>query len=265
MQAGAFWRSIDPRVIQIATLSGLLLASVRLQTGVSAAQACVTIAGALAAQGLVGGRRDWRSAAISGLSLTILLRSHAPLVWLLAGVLAVVSKRLIRVNGKHVFNPACFAIVAMLTGSGAAWVSPGQWGALAWGAAALTCAAGLVLSRAGRVDTAAAFLAAYTGLLAARCVWLGDPWTIPLHQMQSGALLIFTFFMITDPRSTPNSSAGRVIFAVVVALLAYELQFRWQVRTGLFYALFIISPVTPLLDRMLPSDRFTWTPQPAGV
>jgi Na+-transporting NADH:ubiquinone oxidoreductase subunit NqrB len=265
MKLGAAWHTIDPRFIQIATLSGLLLASLHLETGVSVAQGCVTIVAALAAQTLLGARRDWRSAAITGLSLTILLRSHAPLVWLLAGVLAVVSKRLIRVGDKHVFNPACFAIVAMLTASGAAWVSPGQWGALAWGAAALTCAAGLVLSRAGRVDTAAAFLAAYTALLAARCAWLGDPWTIPLHQMQSGALLIFTFFMITDPRSTPNSSAGRVIFAMAVALLAYELQFRWQVRTGLFYALFIISPMTPLLDRLLPSARFTWTPQPAGA
>jgi Na+-transporting NADH:ubiquinone oxidoreductase subunit NqrB len=265
MTLGARWQNIDPRFIQIATLSGLLLASLQLESGVSAAQALVTIASSLAAQRLLGARSDWRSAAITGLSLTILLRSHAPLVWLLAGGLAVASKRLIRVNGKHVFNPACFAIVAMLTGSGAAWVSPGQWGALAWGAAALTCAAGLVLSRAGRVDTAAAFLAAYAALLAARCTWLGDPWTIPLHQMQSGALLIFTFFMITDPRSTPNSRTGRVIFAVAVALLAYELQFRFQLRTGLFYALFIISTVTPLLDRVLPSDRFTWTAQPAGV
>jgi Na+-transporting NADH:ubiquinone oxidoreductase subunit NqrB len=265
MRPSAAWRCIDPRIIQVSTLSGLLLASLHLDTGVSAAQAVVTIGAALAAQLLVGGRRDWRSAAISGLSLTILLRSHAPLVWLAAGVLAVLSKRLIRVNGKHVFNPACFAIVALLSGSGAAWVSPGQWGALAWGAAALACAAALVLSRAGRVDTAAAFLAAYAALLAARCAWLGDPWAIPLHQLQSGALLIFTFFMITDPRSTPDSWGGRVIFAVMVALLAYELQFGWQVRTGLFYALFIISPVTPLLDRVLPSARFNWAGQPAGA
>ena len=41
-------------------------------------------------------------------------------------------------------------------------------------------------------------------LLLARAFWLGDPLAIPLHQMQSGSLLIFAFFMISDPRTTPD-------------------------------------------------------------
>ena len=266
MQRAPAWQAVDPRLLQIATLSSLLILAIwRFDTVASAAQAGVTIAAALATQAVVEQRLNWRSAAITGLSLSLLLRAHDPLVWVAAGTLGVGSKFVIRLRGKQVFNPACFAIVAMLLGSGEAWVSPGQWGALAWAAAALVSAATLVLTRARRIDTAVAFLGAYAALLVARCLWLGDPFAIPLHQLQSGSLLIFAFFMITDPRSTPDSGTGRVIFALIVAVLAYEMQFRWQIRTGLFYALFVVSPLTPLLDRMLPSKRFTWLPEPAGV
>ena len=266
MRSVTLWRRIDPRFIQIGTLSALLvLAILRFDTGASVAQACVTIGAALVTQTLMGRTLDWRSAAITGLSLSILLRTHDPVVWAAAGTIGVASKFLIRIRGKQVFNPACFAIVVLLLGTSEVWVSPAQWGALVWGAAALVSAAALVLTRAARADTAVAFLATYAALLAARCVWLGDPFTIPLHQLQSGSLLLFAFFMITDPRSTPDAASGRIVFAVMVAVLAYELQFRFQLRTGLFAALFILSPVTPLLDRLLPSRRFTWAALPAGV
>jgi Na+-translocating ferredoxin:NAD+ oxidoreductase RnfD subunit len=79
-----------------------------------------------------------------------------------------------------------------------------------------------------------------------------------MNQLQSGALLLFTFFMITDPRSTPDRRLGRIVFAAAVALLAYWLQFRWQLRPALFYALAALSPLTPLIDRVLPAARFAW-------
>ena len=255
----------DPRWFQLATLSALLAVAILIYgTGASLAQLGITLAAALATQAAATAGRtlDWRSAAITALSLTLLLRTHDPLGWAAAGVLGVASKFVFRVHGKHLFNPACFAIVALLLTTRLAWVSPGQWGALAWEAAALGCAAGLVLSRAGRLDTALAFLAAWGALLAARCVSLGDPWSIPLHQMQSGALLVFAFFMVTDPRSTPDSRAGRIVFACAVAAVAHLLMFRWQLRAGMFYALIAAAPLTPLLDRAAPARRFTWAPTP---
>jgi Na+-transporting NADH:ubiquinone oxidoreductase subunit NqrB len=252
----------DPRLFQIAALGGLLVFGVTcfdLRPGPW--QAAVTLLATIGTQAFCsraqGGRFDWRSPAVTGLSLTLLLRSNDPLVWAAAGAAGVGSKFVLRVRGKHLFNPACLAIVTMLA-SGEAWVSPGQWGTLAWTAAAIGCAAALVLSRAGRLDVAATFLATWAGLLALRCLRLGDPWTIPLHQMQSGALLIFGCFMITDPRSTPDSRAGRVLFAAAVAVLGHLLQFRWQVPEGLFYALMTVSVATPLLDSLLPRARFRW-------
>ena len=133
---------------------------------------------------------------------------------------------------------------------GQAWVSPGQWGALAWSALLLGGGGALVLGQARRIDTAVAFLLVYGGLLLVRCLRLGDPLTIPWHQAQSGALLIFSLFMITDPRTTPDRRAHRIAFAAAVAALAFHLQFVWQVREGFFYALALAAPLVPLLDRL---------------
>ncbi len=255
----------DPRWFQLVTLSALLVTAILVyDTGASVAQLGVTLAAALATQAVATGGRtlDWRSPAITALSLTLLLRAHEPLAWVAAGVLGIASRRVLRVDGKHLCNPACFAIVFLLLTTRLVWVSPGQWGAWAWGAAALGCAAGLVLSRARRLDTALAFLGAWAVLLAARCISLDDPWTIPLHQMQSGALLVFAFFMVTDPRSTPDSRTGRILFACSVAAIAHLLMFRWQLREGLFYALIAAAPLTPLLDRAAPARRFTWATSP---
>ena len=244
----------DARNWQIAVLSCLLIIQLTLlDFGASLGQAAVTLSAALGTQALasalLGRRPDWRSPLVTGLSLSLLLRSHDPAVWLTAGMLAIGSKYLLRIHGRHVFNPACLAIVVLVL-TGRAWVSPGQWGALAFSALLLGGGAALVLGRARRVDTAVAFLGSYALLLLGRAAILGDPWTIPLHQMQSGALLVFALFMVTDPRTTPARRATRIAFAASVAALAYALQYGWQVREGLFYALALLAPAVPLLDRI---------------
>ena len=135
----------------------------------------------------------------------------------------------------------------------------GQWGAGAWFATFVS-----VLRRSWSSARRAAatialfFLAAHGALLLARAVWLGDPLTIPLHQMQSGSLLIFAFFMISDPRTAPAARIGRFLFALAVALLAYRLAFFWQMRPALYVALIACSPLTLLIDRVFPARRFAW-------
>ena len=249
----------DPRLPQIGVLGSLLAVQIgALDFGASVAQAVITLSVCLAAQWgacrVLARPFDWRSPLITGLSLSLLLRSHDPAVWVAAGLLGIGSKVLIRVGTKHVFNPACFAIVTLVL-CGQAWVSPGQWGALAWSALLLGGGGALVLGQARRIDTAAAFLVVYGGLLLVRCLRLGDPLTIPWHQAQSGALLIFSLFMITDPRTTPDHRIARVAFAAAVATLAFNLQFVWQVREGFFYALALSAPLVPLIDHLRAKEK----------
>jgi Na+-transporting NADH:ubiquinone oxidoreductase subunit NqrB len=204
---------------------------------------------------------DPLSALVSALSLCLLLRADGLWILACAGVLAIASKFLIRWNGKHVFNPTNFAIGILLM-TGTAWISPAQWGSRTWLAFLFACLAGLVLSRAKRADVALAFLATFIGILFVRAFYLGDPWTIPLKHMQSGAMLLFAFFMISDPKTTPDRRTMRIAYGVLVAGVAAYLQFVAYRPQGLIYALFFASPLVPLLDRVLtvvPERRYQWS------
>ena len=158
-----------------------------------------------------------------------------------------------------------FALVVLLAcADGCAWVSPGQWGSVAFFAFALVCLGGLVVTRTGRADVALAFLVFYLGLVFGRSAYLGEPVTIPVHRLQSGALLLFAFFMISDPRTTPDSRAGRLVFAALVAFGGWYVQFRLFRTNGLLWSLAACSLLVPVLDRFLPGARFRWVRPPTA-
>ena len=118
----------------------------------------------------------------------------------------------------------------------------------------------LVSKKARRWDVSWMFLACFVGLVAARVVWLGQSPQVLLHQLQSGALLLFTFFMISDPMTIPNRRAARLLYAAVVALAACGWQYGLFKPNALVWALFLCTPLVPLLDRVLPAARFQWRP-----
>ncbi|HEY2739753.1 MAG TPA: RnfABCDGE type electron transport complex subunit D, partial [Thermoanaerobaculia bacterium] len=119
------------------------------------------------------------------------------------------------------------------------------------------------VNRAARSDVTYAFLFFYLAVLFGRALWLGQPSGIPLHQLGSGGFLIFTFFMISDPKTTPDSRAGRILFALLVALGAGFVHFILYRPNGLILALAALSPLVPLLDRLLPGERYAWRRAPA--
>jgi len=141
----------------------------------------------------------------------------------------------------------------------------GSWGSQVWFAALLAFFAILVLGAARRSDIAIFFIGTHAALLFARALWLGDPFAIPVHQLQSGSLLIFTFFMISDPRTSPDSRLGRFIFAASVAATAHYMAFFMQMRPALYIALIALSPVILLIDKILPAERFSWKPALQGA
>jgi Na+-transporting NADH:ubiquinone oxidoreductase subunit NqrB len=258
-----FWT--DARHYQIAALSTLLAFNLGwLDFGAKPLNSAFAVICALATQAVCTWwfalpTFDPRSPLITGLSLSLLLRAEDPWLHAIAAVIAIGSKFLIRIDGKHIFNPAGFAIVVLLFTAPGVWISPGQWGSAIWFAALLSFFAILVLSAARRADVAIFFFASHAALLLARAWWLGDPLAIPFHQLQSGSLLIFTFFMISDPRTTPDSRLGRFIFAMSVAALGHYLAFFMQMRPALYVALIALSPLILLIDKVLPAQRFQWS------
>ena len=257
-------RGRDPRLYQIAILGCLLVYGVgRLDFDVSAGRIGLTLATCLATQYLCTRlwalpRFDPRSPVISGLSLCLLLRTDLAALAVATAIVTVASKFLLRVDGRHLFNPTNFGLVVMMLTTGQVWVSPGQWGSVAFFAFLLAGLGGLVVHRAARSDVTYAFLGFYALLVIGRAVWQGDPFAIPLHHLQSGALLLFAFFMISDPKTTPDSRAGRVLFAGLVALGAALVQFGLFRPNALLWSLVAVAPLTPLINRMLPGTRYDW-------
>jgi len=248
---------LDPRYWQIGALTALLLYGIFvLRFEVTLLRAALIVAAAVATQRCF--TTDVRSSIISGLSLALLLRSNHVWVLLLAAVIAIASKFVLRVHGKHVFNPTNFAIVALLAATNDAWVSPGQWGSAAYFGFLILCLGGLVVHRAERADVTYAFIVFWSAVVIGRSLWLGEPMTIPLHRLENGALLLFTFFMISDPRTTPDSRAGRILFAALVALGAGYIQFRLFRANGILWSLALTSFLTPVIDIVFRAERFAW-------
>jgi enediyne biosynthesis protein E5 len=261
----------DPRLYQILLLASLLVYGVtRLDFEIGAGRALLLLGTALLTQ--LACTRLWRlpafdprSALISGLSLCLLLRTSSAVLAALAAVITIASKFALRIHGKHVFNPTNFGLVILMLATGQVWVSPGQWGSAAFFAFLVACLGGLVVNRAARSDVTYAFLAFYLAVLFGRALWLGQPMAIPLHQIESGAFLIFTFFMISDPKTTPDTRAGRILFALLVALGAGFIHFVLYRPNGLILSLAFLSPIVPLLDRLLPGARYVWRGASAAV
>jgi Na+-transporting NADH:ubiquinone oxidoreductase subunit NqrB len=261
--AGARTRR-DPRLYQIFILASLFgYGMLVLDFEIAGGRAAAILAMALLTQ--YGCTQLWklpafdpRSALISGLSLCLMLRTNSLGLALTATIITIASKFVLRFNGKHIFNPTNFGIVAMMLLTGQVWVSPGQWGNVAFFAFLMACLGGLVVNRAARSDVTYAFIAFYMALVFGRSIWLGEPLAIPLHRLQNGALLLFTFFMISDPRTTPSSRAGRIVFALLVACGAWYVQFRLFRTNGLLWSLATFSMTVPLIDWLLPGTLYEW-------
>src|SRR5512138_120127 len=127
----------------------------------------------------------------------------------------------------------------------------------------MACEVSIVVILAARSDVTYAFVACYCALLFGRSFYLGEPPAIPLHRLESGALLLFTFFMISDPKTTPDSRVGRVLFAALVAYGAWYVQFRLFRTNGLLWSLAACSMLVPLVNRLVPGLRYVWPSTPS--
>lgn len=259
----------DARVFQVLFLASLLSLGVLARDfTLRPEQMALTFMAALATQAIfmqaLGLRhRGVLSAAVTAFGLSILLRADSLWVHPLAAALAIAAKFVVRVGDKHLYNPANLGVIAATTLLPGAWISPGQWGNDLAFAALFVALGGTVVARARRIDIAWVFLAAWLGLLALRVVLLGQPWSVWAHQLGSGALLLFAFFMISDPMTIPNDARGRILYAILVACIAYVWTFMAFRPNALPWALFLATPLVPWIDRIWPAPRYEWRPRPA--
>ena len=257
-------KKIDPRYYQLFALSSLLaLGTVFFDIQISMANVVAILITALITQvisdvTISDGIQGIPSALISALSLCLLLRTTDALIAIIAALIAIGSKRLISYKKQHLYNPTALSLVTTTLVFEGAWISPGQWGHELYLLILIVGVGSLVSGRASRLDISLGFLFSFAALCVLRALYLGDPLNIPLHQLSSGALLIFAFFMISDPRTSPRSRSGRLIYALLVAIVSACFSFVFYQANGPIYALVLCAPVVPVLNKFFSGTPYQW-------
>lgn len=200
------------------------------------------------------------SAYVSGISLALLLKPQAGLLWpfWLGGFLAIASKYVVRYRGRHLWNPSNFAIgVLVILAPGSVAILSHQWGnELATNAVIWTLGL-LIAGRARVLHVTVAYLAGFLVLAALRSAIVGSPMLAEIAPVTGPMYQLFIFFMITDPRTTVSSRRGRVLVALVVAgvemLIRLAADFQVGILGPLYYsppilALFLVGPVAMWID-----------------
>ncbi len=266
-QAWEGLRRIDARVFQILFLGSLLLGGALWRDfALRWEQVALTFAAGVGAQLVwiktLGLRKvGVLSALVTCLGTSILVRADSLWVHPLVVALAMSAKFTIRIRGKHIYNPTNLAVILAIAAMPGGWASPGQWGSeLVIGLWFATLGV-TVTTSARRLDIAWFFLGSYAALLAARILYVGQSEAVLLHQLGNGALIMFTFFMISDPMTTPNRRMLRFAYAFLVAALAFVWQFVLFKTNGLVWALFLLSPLVPLIDWRWPGKKHVWQSQ----
>jgi len=200
------------------------------------------------------------SVLISSFGLSLLLKTNSLWVAVFAAVVSILSKYIIRIKGKHIFNPSALGIIAAIFLTGRAWISPGQWGSgivLLFG---VCCLGFIVVSKVQKIDVTLAFLGTFAGLIFIRqIIYLGWPLDHFIQSVSTGSLLLFSFFMITDPKTTPDHTVARVVWCISIAIISFFLATFKFMNGAPILILVLAQPLVPLIDYFFKSNKFQWS------
>ena len=198
---------------------------------------------------------------ISSFGLSLLLKTNYWWVAVFAAGVSILSKYILRINGKHIFNPSALGIVVAILFTGNAWISPGQWGSgmvILFGVLILGF---IVVTRVQKLDVSLAFLGTFAGLLFIRqIIYLGWPMDHFIQSVSTGSLLLFSFFMITDPKTIPNHIVVRILWSSAIAFVAFYLTAFKFMNGAPIFVLILAQPLVPLLDKLFKAKKFEWLP-----
>lgn len=291
----------DPRLkLSVVIVSLQVLGQAVLNFKVSIAQIIVTIAVCAVIETAVVFRRErmlvWpASALLTGNSIAFILRAtgtkhgdwwtlHGIQYFILAAALALLSKYLLRPGGRHVFNPSNLGLVAVLLVIGPVHVFPqylwwGDLGApLVLALAVIAFGAIWVLRAVHMAWMAAAFIGVFAVLVGALALagqsfvatWHDGPvrglsyW---LYICLSPEVLVFVFFMMSDPQTAAKRPRGRIVFGAATAALAAALLSFQPTEYGIKVSILASLTVTCCLARLgWPMRAWSQAPRtPAAV
>jgi hypothetical protein len=190
------------------------------------------------------------SAYISGISVGILVRS--PFIWpyFFASLISILSKYVLRVNNRHLWNPSNLGVSAVL------FLAPDtvsllsiQWGNNIWPMLVIWLLGSVIVWRVGRLHVSAAYVASFVVFAFVRAAITGNPWQSTLAPITGPMYQLFIFFMVTDPKVAVRSKLGQVVVVVLVAFVEMLLRLN-EVIYAPFYALFLVGPAALVAEQL---------------
>ena len=193
------------------------------------------------------------SAYITGISVGILLRSPAFWPYALCSVLSIMSKYVLRVKGRHVWNPSNFGICVLL------FLAPEtvaaltiQWGNFIWPLIVIWIVGLVIIWRAKRIHITLTYVLSFLVFAFVRSWITGDPWRSEISPITGPMYQLFVFFMVTDPKTTVKSKKWQCVVVFIVVFVEMLLRLNQVVHAPL-YALFLVGPTAMLIEIWLES------------
>src|SRR5271167_5016379 len=195
------------------------------------------------------------SAYITGISVGILVRSPAFWPYLVCAIVSIMSKYVLRVKGRHLWNPSNFSISVLL------FLAPEtvaalsiQWGNYLLPMIVVWILGSITISRLHRFHITGTYVACFIVFAFLRSFLTGNPWQSEIAPLTGPMYQLFIFFMITDPKTTVRTTRWQCIVVAIVALVETVLRLE-QVVYAPFYALFIVGPVALRIEMWLDSRK----------
>jgi Na+-transporting NADH:ubiquinone oxidoreductase subunit NqrB len=195
------------------------------------------------------------SAYISGISVGILVRSPAYWPYVVCAIVSIMSKYVLRVNGRHIWNPSNFSISVLL------FLAPEtvaalsiQWGNYLLPMLVIWILGSIIIARLHRFHITGTYVACFILFAFLRSYITGSPWQSEIAPLTGPMYQLFIFFMITDPKTTVKSKYWQCVVVAVVALVEMILRLSHVVYAP-FYALFLVGPAALLIEMWFDSRR----------
>ncbi|MDQ6777431.1 MAG: RnfABCDGE type electron transport complex subunit D [Actinomycetota bacterium] len=293
----------DPRLKLSATIIALTILGqtvLRFQISIPQILVCVLLCAVI--EIAVTFRRDqvlvWPASAIqTGLSIAFIFRvagtKHGDLwslrelgFFVLVVLLSMLPKYLLRLKGRHIFNPSNIGIALGLLLIGPSYVfSEHLWWApfgvpMVVSMAVIFGGAWWVLRQVKMIPMTAAFLATFFALIAIFALagrsyyatWHPGPVSGSFYWSTiafSPELLVFVFFMITDPQTAPKSPLGRIIYAVITAVVAAGLVLiqttEFGIKVSILSSLVLTCALVPAVEMLSRRIKHRRSGAPAAV
>jgi Na+-translocating ferredoxin:NAD+ oxidoreductase RnfD subunit len=195
------------------------------------------------------------SAYITGISVGILVRSPELWPYALCSAISITSKYVIRVKGRHIWNPSNLGICVMLFLASYTVASLSiQWGNYLWPMLIIWTLGSIIIWRLKRFHICATYVISFLIFSFLRSWITGHPWQAEFAPITGPMYQLFVFFMITDPKTTVHSKWGQCVVAFCVALVEMVLRLAESVHAP-YYSLFLVGPTANLIEIWWTSRR----------